>query len=57
MLYQGMKPLIEGTIPEIILKASLGMWHFKGDVQVIEEAGRKGREIVEKIMENHKNII
>ncbi|HJC10113.1 TetR/AcrR family transcriptional regulator [Blautia sp. An81] len=57
VLYQGMKPLIEGTIPEIILKASLGMWHFKGDVQVIEEAGRKGREIVEKIMENHKNII
>lgn len=57
VLYQGMKPLVPGTIPEIILKASLGMWHFKGDVQVIEEAGRKAGEIVYQILMKHKNII
>ena len=33
------------------------MWHFKGDVQVIEESGRKASEIVDQILMEHKNII
>ena len=46
-----------GLYLKIILKASLGMWHFKGDVQVIEESGRKASEIVDQILMEHKNII
>lgn len=57
VLYQGIRPMVPGTIPEIILKASLGIWHFKGDAQLIEESAKKARRIVERILMEHKNII
>lgn len=57
VLYEGMKPLIQGTIPEIILKASLGLWHFKGSGEVIDQAGKEAWRIVDKILEDHGKII
>lgn len=57
VLYGEEKTLIPGTIPEFILKSSMGMWHFEGDREEIVRACREGQELTERIMREHPGII
>lgn len=57
VLYGEEKTLIPGTIPEFILNASMGMWHFEKDREEIAKACTEGQELAEKIMREHPNIL
>lgn len=57
VLYGEQKPMIPGSVPEIITRSYLSMWHFKGAEELIEKACRESGELAARILEEHKGLV
>lgn len=56
VLYGGSLEMLEGAVPDVIFKSYMGLWHFPGVDQMIEEAILDGRKLAEQVLREHPEI-
>ena len=56
VLYAGKSPLLEETIPEIIFKSYIGLWHFDGIEQETEKACEESKILTVQIIAEHPEL-
>lgn len=56
VLYGHDKPMLPCSIPEVITRSYLSMWHFSGAEELINHACLESRKVVEEILREHNNM-
>lgn len=56
VLYGQEKPMIPCSIPEVITRSYLSMWHFPGADELIDQVCRESENVVERILKENNNM-
>lgn len=57
VLYANEQPMVPGSIPEIITRSYLNMWHFEGAEQLVDEVCAESENIVKEILQEQAEIL